>query len=53
MNFMVPGGIIAFDKCGMPELPGETKAVNEFIKKHNFVLHDMLNTFAPTSYTVL
>lgn len=53
MDFMVPGGIIAFDEYAMPEWPGETKAVDKFIKKHGLKLKGIPNTFAPTAYTII
>jgi hypothetical protein len=35
---MVPGGIIIFDEYGFPDWPGETKAVDGFVKQHNVTL---------------
>ncbi len=53
MDFMVPGGIIVFDEYAFPEWPGESKAVDEFIKKHGLKLKGIPNTFAPSAYTII
>jgi len=53
INHMVPGGIIAFDEYAFPGWPGETKAVDEFIKKHGLKLKSVSHTFAPSAYTVI
>ena len=37
MNHMVPGGIIIFDEYAFPEWPGESKAVDAFIKKYGII----------------
>ena len=50
---MVPGGIIAFDEYSIPEWPGETKAVDEFIKKYKLKLHSLPWTFSPSAYTII
>jgi len=53
MNLMVPGGIIAFDEYAFPEWPGETKAVDNFIKTNNLKLKSVPYTFAPSAYTII
>ena len=52
-DIMVPGGIIVFDEYGLPEWQGETIAVDEFIKRHNLVLHSIPWTFAPSAYCTI
>lgn len=53
METMVPGGIVAFDEYGFPNWPGETKAVDEFIRTHGLRLHSIPWAFAPSAYTVI
>ncbi len=50
---MVPGGVIAFDEYAFPEWPGETKAVDAFVRKHGLTLRGVPHTFAPSAYTVI
>ncbi len=52
-SLMVPGGIIAFDEYAFPEWPGETKAVDEFIRTHGLTLRAVPHTFAPSAYTIV
>jgi len=52
-DIMVPGGIIVFDEYGLPEWQGETIAVDEFVKRHNLVLHSIPWTFAPSAYCTI
>ena len=52
-RLMIPGGIIAFDEYAFPEWPGETKAVDLFIKKHGLRLKAIPHTFAPSAYTII
>jgi len=53
MNHMIPGGIIVFDEYAFPEWPGETKAVDIFIKKYGLKLKGVPHTFAPSAYTII
>ena len=53
MNFMVPGGVIVFDEYAFPEWPGETKAVDMFIRKYGLKLKGWPHTFAPSAYVVI
>jgi len=50
---MVPGGIIIFDEYAFPDWPGETKAVDAFIKRHGLSLKALPWTFAPAAYAVV
>jgi len=52
-DLMVPGGIIVFDEYGFREFPGETKAVDEFIRMHKLCLKSIPWTFAPAAYCVI
>jgi len=52
-DYMVPGGIICFDEYGFPEWPGETAAVDDFIRKHNLKLQSIPWAFAPSAYCVV
>lgn len=52
MDRMVPGGIIIFDEYGFSEWPGESVAVDPFIKKYGLKLRSMPWTYAPGAYTV-
>jgi hypothetical protein len=52
-DYMVPGGIIAFDEYAFPEWAGETKAVDEFLSKYKLKLHCLPIAFAPSAYTIV
>lgn len=52
-DVMIPGGIIVFDEYGFPEWPGETKAVDMFLKREGLKLKGAPHTFAPSAYTVI
>ena len=52
-KYMVPGGIIVFDEYGYTEWPGETKAVDIFIKKHNLKLQSFAWSYGPGAYTII
>jgi len=49
---IVPGGIVVLDEYGLPEFPGETKAVDEFIKDKNIPLGSFSWCFTPSAYLV-
>lgn len=49
-DIMVPGGIIVFDEYGFPDWPGETRAVDGFVKRHNLKLKALPWSFAPGAY---
>ena len=53
MKYIVPGGIIVFDEYGYAEWPGETKAVDKFIKKHNLKLKSFSWSYGPGAYTII
>lgn len=53
LNFMVPGGIIAFDEYGFPEWPGETIAADQFIRKNHLKLTAIPWACAPAAYCVI
>jgi hypothetical protein len=50
---MVKGGIIIFDEYGFPDWPGETLAVDEFIKRYKLKLRSTPWTFAPSAYCII
>jgi len=52
MDYMVPGGIIAFDEYAIQEWPGETLAVDRFIRKYNLKLQSIPWAVAPAAYCV-
>ncbi|MBN1359578.1 MAG: class I SAM-dependent methyltransferase [Sedimentisphaerales bacterium] len=52
-DYMVPGGIIGFDEYGFPEWPGETAAVDRFLKKHNLKPQSIPWAFAPSAYCIV
>lgn len=52
-DYMVPGGIIAFDEYGFPEWPGETIAVDQFIRNNHLKLKAMPWACAPSAYCVI
>jgi hypothetical protein len=53
LDIMVPGGVIIFDEYGFPEWPGETKAVDEFIRTQRLSLRSFPWTFSPSAYCMV
>ena len=53
IDYMVPGGVIAFDEYAVQEWPGETMAVDQFIKKHHLKLQSIPWAVAPAAYCVI
>lgn len=53
LDYMVPGGIIAFDEYGFPEWPGETIAVDQFLRKNHLELKAIPWACAPAAYCVI
>lgn len=53
IDYMVPGGIIAFDEYGFPEWPGETIAADQFIRKNHLKLKAIPWACAPAAYCVV
>jgi SAM-dependent methyltransferase len=52
-DYMVPGGVICFDEYGFPEWPGETIAVDQFLKRYQLKLKSIPWAFAPSAYCVV
>lgn len=53
LDYMVAGGIIAFDEYGFPEWPGETIAVDQFVKENHLKLKAISWACAPAAYCVI
>ncbi|HPG00741.1 MAG TPA: TylF/MycF/NovP-related O-methyltransferase [Kiritimatiellia bacterium] len=51
-DIVVPGGIIVFDEYGIPEWPGETQAVDEFLAKHPMSLQAIPWSYSPGAYCI-
>ena len=53
MDYVVPGAVLVFDEYGFPNWPGETKAVDQFIRQHHLRLNSFPWAFAPAAYTIV
>jgi hypothetical protein len=53
IDYMVPGSIIAFDEYAIQEWPGESAAVDQFIKSNNLRLRSIPWAVAPAAYCVI
>ena len=53
LDVMVPNGIIVFDEYGYPEWPGETCAVDDFIKKSKLKLQHFHWSYGPGAFIIL
>jgi 3-O-methyltransferase len=53
LEVMVPNGLIIFDEYGQPEWPGETQAVDNFIRQHSLSLESIPWAFAPSAFCVV
>lgn len=53
LDYMVTGGIIAFDEYGYPEWPGETIAVDKFVRNNKLKLECIPWACAPSAYCVI
>lgn len=49
---VVPGGIVVFDEYALPEFPGETQAVDEFLAGRGQPLQTLPWCYCPTAFTV-
>lgn len=49
---IVPGGVVVFDEYGLPEFPGESRAVDEFLQGRGQRLETLPWCYCPTAFTI-
>lgn len=49
---IVPGGVVVFDEYAIPEFPGESCAVDEFLRGRNVVLQAFPWVYCPSAYMI-
>lgn len=49
---IVPGGVVVFDEYAIPEFPGESRAVDEFLAGRGAALHAVPWAYCPSAYTI-